>query len=180
MDRNYIIANRNKIGRCPCCNSNIKDRQAVIHSEMVEDLYKVYCWCSERGKTEFRIGDVKALMNKASYANFSKFLRFGNGVVYRPETDGKKEASKYAINMQYARDFFSGRRTMVSQATINQITDTVVQKKDSYVYDFTSVMQYLKVNGLYDYERKAAVEPPRKKVWKAVPNGDGTASMRLV
>jgi hypothetical protein len=180
MDRNYIIENRNSIGRCPCCNSNIRDRVITLHSEMVSDLYKVYCWCSERGRTEFRMSDVKALMSKSSYANFSKFLRMGNGAVFRPKRDGKTDRSAYGIDMGCVREFFAGRRTMTVQATVNQITDTVVERKDAYVQDFPSVMVYLKANGLYDYERKEAVAPPRKKVWTAVPNGNGSVTMKLI
>ena len=179
MDRNYIIINRNSLGRCPCCNSNISDRKLTLHSETVSDLYKVYCWCSEKGKSEFPMGDVKHLMSKTSYANFSKFLRMSGGIVYRPEKDGKKDKSLYAIDMVKAKSFFSGQRTMTVQATLNQITDTIVDRKESYVYDFPSVMSYLKTNGLYDYEKKAAVEPPRKKVLKPVRLPNGSVRMEL-
>ena len=180
MDRNYIIAHRNQLGKCPCCGSKISDRVMTIHSEMVSDLYKVYEWCSKMGRTEFHIRDVKALMSKSSYANFSKFLTMGNGTVSRPIRNGKKDRSMYCLNMENLKNFFSGHLTMTVQATINQITDTIIDRKNVYVYDFPSVMSYLKANGLYDYEKRMAVEPPRKKVLRPFPNPDGTVTMKLV
>ena len=174
MDRNYIILNRNTLKKCPCCGAGITDRTARIHSEMVVDLAKVYRWCIEKGTHVFAIREIKDLLSKSSYANFSKFIRFGKGIAYRPKLDDRDDTtdpSKYGLNMNITRDFLAGRRTIIFEALINQITDEVINKKEGFVYELPSVMDYLKANGLYDPETKQFIQPevPKKRVLEVDP-----------
>lgn len=151
--KEHVLLNRNEIGRCPCCNANIKDRQVSLTKELFLKLYKVYVWCAERKVHEFKIGDVKHLLSKTEYANFSTLIRFGVGLVYRPlDDEGNDQNGTYGLNMQRCREFFRGERMVTLQGKLNQITNEIFERIDGYFHEVPSLVEYIKENGLFDYE----------------------------
>lgn len=146
-----VIENRNTLGRCPICNSNIKDRTILIYKELLTSLYKIYCWCGEKNIHEFDMKDVKHLLSKNDYARFGDLIRFG-GIVYRPES--LKTKGMYGINMERARNFYSGSYRIPIQITLNQITNEVIDSHYITVNEVPSLKEFITEKGLYDYEKK--------------------------
>ena len=152
--RDYVLEERNKICRCPVCNSKISDRIISLYSGLINTLYKVYCWCGEKRRHEFENKDVQHFFNKNDYARFGDLIRFG-GLVYKPE----KKKGSYGINMSRAKEFFEGKRKIPVQIVLNQITNEIVAATYVYVYDFPNILELLNKDGLYDYEKVIYVKP---------------------
>lgn len=156
--KEYIHLNRNEIGRCPCCNGNIKDRTVSIYKGLVESMYKVYCYLGEKRKHEFKMKEIKHLLSKNDYARFGDLVRFG-GILYKAkDEEGKREKGRYGMNMKRAKEFFNGERTIPMQIVIDQIKDEILEKTQVGINDIPELTAYLTENGLYDYERK--LDPP--------------------
>jgi hypothetical protein len=152
--RDYVLEERNKICRCPVCNSKISDRIISLYSGLINTLYKVYCWCGEKRRHEFENKDVQHFFNKNDYARFGDLIRFG-GLVYKPEN----KKGSYGINMSRAKEFFEGKRKIPVQIVLNQITNEIVAATYVYVYDFPNILELLNKDGLYDYEKVIYVKP---------------------
>lgn len=151
-EKQYIHDHRNEIGRCPYCNSNIKDRFATLHKGLIDALYQVYCWCGKNRKHEFHTKEVKHLFGHTEYARFGDFVRFG-GIIYKPKVNGKSQKALYGINMLRAKEFFAGTREIPVQITLDQITGEIVGEVKCNVKDFPSITALLTKDGLYDHEK---------------------------
>jgi len=150
-EKRYIHDHRNKIGRCPYCNANIKDRFASLHKGLIDALYHVYCWCGKNRKHEFHMKEVRDFFDKTTYARFGDFVRMG-GIIYKPKVDGKSQKAFYGINMARAKEFFAGQRDIPMQITLDQITGEIIDEVRGKVSDFPELSAFINKNGLYDYE----------------------------
>ena len=140
---------RNELGRCPVCNSNIKDRTVALYSELLRDLYRVYDWCLQKGVHEFKMSQVRHLIDKMSYARFGDLVRFG-GVVYRPEVAiGIASKGKYGINMERAATFFRGDYQIPLYIVINPVTREVVDSHFVTVRDIPELARFLDAEGVF-------------------------------
>jgi len=151
MEKRMIHEHRNDIGRCPYCNANIKDRKVALYRELINALYRIYCWCGQERRHEFEMKDVKHLLGKNEYARFGDLVRFG-GIVYKPKNDGKSEKALYGINMARAKQFFRGERDIPLQITLDQISGEIIDEIRGKVYDFPDLISLLNEKGMYDYE----------------------------
>ena len=160
--KKIVHDNRNQIHWCPICNGNIKDRKVALHRELVEELYKVYRWCGEKGVHEFSMSDIKHLLSQSGYSRFNNLTRFG-GLVYRPEDNLHKNSGKYGMNMGRTRAFFRGEYKIPIQIVIDQITDE--RKASTYVsvHDIKGIYTMLRRDGSYDYEKQVSVKVDYEK-----------------
>ena len=142
-----LIEKRNEIGKCPCCQQNIKDREISLYKALIEDLYKVYKWCGANARHEFEMKDIRNLLSKNSYARFGDLVWFG-GIVYK---HGK---SHYGINMARAKEFFRGQRTIPGSITINQLTNSIESRKPVHISEIKPLSALINSEGLYDHERQ--------------------------
>jgi len=148
---------RNELERCPCCNSNIKDRKITIYEGLVRSLFEICKWCSQNKKHEFSTKEIRHLLGKIEYTRFGDLVRFG-GIVYKPKDEkGKTQKAFYGINLERAREFFMGKRQIPVQITVNQITGEIIDTKNVYVYQIPKLASLLKENGLYDYESSVRI-----------------------
>ena len=151
---------RNQVADCPLCNSSIKDRNVALYKELINALYKVYCWCGEHKTHEFETKQIKQFLGKNEYARFGDLVRFG-GVVYKPkDDDGKSRKAWFGMNMKRAKDFFSGTTAIPLQITLNQITNEIIDEKRVRVNEFPMLVKLLDKDGLYDYETNLIKERP--------------------
>lgn len=150
-EKAYIHDHRNEIGRCPYCDNNIKDRLVAIHRQLVDALYKVYCWCGKNKKHEFHMREIRHLFDKTQYNRFGDLVRFG-GLVYKPKVDGHSAKAFYGLNMARSKEFFAGTRDIPIQITLDQITNEVIGEVRGKVGDFPELSAFIKDNGLYDHE----------------------------
>jgi hypothetical protein len=141
--KKYINDNRNKIKRCPICNSNICDRQIVIYKELMYALWKIYLYCKESKKYYFKIKEIKHMLDKNNYARISDLCKFG-GLVF------KVSKGNYGLNMDRCCRFFKGEYKIPVQITINQITGEIVNKEEVDIKHFPELYKLLNPDGLYD------------------------------
>lgn len=141
-----LIANRNEIGRCPCCGGNIADRIISLYRGLIEDMYKVYCWCGANKRHEFQMKDIRHLLTRNSYARFGDLVWFG-GIVYK---NGK---AHYGMNMVRAKNFFHGFVAIPGQITINQITNQIEERRFIHINEIKPLKELMTQEGLYDHER---------------------------
>lgn len=143
---------RNEIGKCPFCNSCISDRKVSLYKELVDALYRVYCWLGQKRKHDFEMKEIRHLLGRNEYARFGDLVRFG-GLIYKPKLYGKTKKAYYGLNMARAKEFFAGNRTIPIQITLDQITNEIVGEVPCHVYDFPKLKELLRKDGLYDYEK---------------------------
>ena len=150
-EKNFIHEHRNKMERCPYCNSSIKDRKIAIYKGLVDALYKVYCWCGQHKKHEFKTKEIKHLLGKNEYNRFGDLVRFG-GIVYKPKLYGKSQKASFGINMARAKEFFRGERDIPLQIIVDQISGETISEIRGKVSDFPELYMFIDKNGLYDHE----------------------------
>lgn len=146
---------RNKIKRCPFCNGCITDRKVALYKELIDALYRVYCFLGKKRKHDFEMKEIRHLLGRNEYARFGDLVRFG-GLIYKPKLFGKSKKAYYGLNMARAKEFFAGTRTIPVQITLNQITNEIVDEVPCYVKDFPNLATLLRKDGLYDYEMDLA------------------------
>lgn len=150
--KNKVHAMRNEIKQCPFCNSPIADRRVSLYKELIDALYRVYCWCGKNKRHEFEMKDVRDLLGKMEYARFGDFVRFG-GLIYRPKVEGKSKRGMYGLNMARSKEFFAGTRDIPVQIILDQITNEIISEVRCKVNDFPELSRLIGKEGLYDYEK---------------------------
>lgn len=143
---------RERVGNCPMCNNNVRDRKITLYQELIWALYGVYRWCGQNQRHEFDIRDIKKLIGKDEYARFGDLVRCSGGIIYRAiDTVGKKRRGYYGINMERARDFFHGNRQIPMQTLLNQVTNTRMEVKYAYIHELPRLRDLLREDGTYDH-----------------------------
>lgn len=152
--RQVLLDNRNEIKACPFCDANVEDRVISLYAEIAQQLYKIYCWCGEHKRHEFKMADIRHLLDHNGYTRFNDMIRCSNGIIYRPEDEDGDRIPKgsYGINMARAKAFFHGERPIHLQITMNQITHEKTVLKDVMVGDIPTLNALL-VDGAYDWEK---------------------------
>ena len=150
-EKEYIHKKRNVLKKCPYCNSAIQDRKASLHKQLIDALYRVYCWCGKNRKHEFHTKDIKHLLGKTEYNRFGDLVRMG-GIIYRPKVEGKSKKAFYGIHMGRAKEFFNGQRDIPIQITLDQITGEILGEVRGKIGEFPDIQAFLTKEGLYDHE----------------------------
>lgn len=139
---------------CPMCGQSVEDRVITIYEDLIDQLYKIYCWCGENKKHEFTTKEIRHLLNHNGYARFGDFVKCSGGILYRPEDDaGNTTKGTYGLNMARAKAFFRGEREMPMQVSLNQLTNEKTILKTAKIGDFPKLTVLLNEKGLYDHER---------------------------
>lgn len=147
MTKDEVEKNRNTLKKCPCCNGNIQDRTIALYTGLIKALYEVCKWCQTNKKHEFEMNEIKHLLGKNEYARFGDLVRFG-GLIY------KKEKASYGVNIERAREFFSGMSEIPLYLTINQITGQIVDKKMGKIGEVKNLASWISSeNKLYDSKK---------------------------
>jgi hypothetical protein len=153
--RDVLLENRNEIKKCPFCDNSTEDRVISIYEELVSQLYAIYRWCGQHKRHEFAMKDIRGLLDFNGYTRFNDLIRCSNGVLYRPtdEESKKKKRGDYGINMARAKEFFTGKRSIHLQISLNQITHEKVVLKDVMIGEVPVLNKLLDSEGVYDYEK---------------------------
>jgi len=153
---------RNKVDFCPLCGGGIKDRKVTIYKELIQALYKIYCWCGKNKRHEFSMKDIREMLDRNNYARFGDLVRFG-GLVYKVKDDaGNKQKAEYGLNMSRTKEFFNGKRQIPMQITLNQITNEIIDTKPAFCHEILPLSEMLDGKGMYDYEKD--YNPDQKKL----------------
>jgi len=150
-EREFIHENRNELGFCPYCDSNIKDRKVALYKELINSLYRIYCWCGRERKHEFEVKEIRQFLGKVEYTRFNNLVRFG-GILYKPKINGESKRALFGINMKRAKDFFNGKSDIPVQIVLDQITNEIIGEIRCKVDEFPELHLLLTTNGVYDYE----------------------------
>lgn len=155
--RKNLIENakyRNEVVKhCPVCSNNVQDRNVALFKELIGKLYKVYVWCGQNRRHEFKMDDIKDMLDKNAYARFGDLVRFGGLVYKRKDDDGEKQKGLYGLNMSRCKEFFNKKRDIPVQITLNQITNEIIAEKRIFVDEFPELSTFLSEKGVYDYEK---------------------------
>ena len=138
---------------CPTCGQSVNERQIPFYKGMVTALWKVYQWCEERDRHEFKKKEVKHLMDDVVISVFAYWRWFG-GLVYNP--DGVK--GSYGLNMQRCEDFFAGRIEIPTEVWTNPLTKEVRQENFRNIKNIPNLSQFLDENQNYIARYRAEPE----------------------
>lgn len=161
---------RNAQADCPLCEQKVQDRKVALYQSLIDDLYKVYCWCGEHATHEFTMKDIRHLLGQINYTRFGDLVRFG-GIVY------KLGKAHYGINMARAKEFFAGQRKIPVQITLNQLTNEIIESNYVDIHHFPTLQSLLTKDGLYDPHKTIQNEnqnqnPVRTDLPTGSPNSD--------
>lgn len=107
----------NEDKRCPTCHQTVKEKPYHLMSFMVKDLWKIYKYCKENSRHEFKRSELNVILIDSKKgatntgANFGNWLLFGRGMMYRPETyRGRPVKGKgyWGFNLERIESFFAG------------------------------------------------------------------------
>lgn len=170
--RKVLLQNRNAIEKCPFCDHTVSDRSVSIYAELVETMYRVYCWCGKERKHEFKVKEIRQFFDQKNFAShrWSDLIDCSNGILYPILDQETKQRKKgvYGMNMARAREFFHGKRQVHMSITLNQITGEKMVIKDAYVHQIPALKAMLDSEGLYDHERipeKVGNPQDQKPLW---------------
>lgn len=139
----YLIEKRNQIKQCPCCNQTISDRDIMLNSGLIKALYNVAKWCQDKNTNKFMMKDVRHILGKNEYANFSSLERFG--------LVNKDGTASYQLDFGHLVPIFKGEKEFPLYITINQITDEVIEKKMGKISEVKKLKEWLmEENRLYN------------------------------
>ncbi len=126
---------------CPTCGQSVNIRQIPFYGGMVSALWKVYNWCEEKGRHEFKKREVKHLMDDVVISVFHYWRWFG-GLVYNPS--GVK--GDYGLNMERCEQFFSGKLTIPIEVWTNPLTKEISHTRTGTINDVPGLRQFLDEN----------------------------------
>lgn len=140
-----------EIKRCECCGQKVKPewREIVLYRGLVVALDEIYRWCDQKGIHEFRMGDVRHLINQVDYSRLNDLVRMG-GLLYRPE--GQAKRGYYGINMKRVHDFLSGKTTAPGKVWKSSKGGGIRPDAQVYVKEVKGVGAYLDEQGIYKAE----------------------------
>lgn len=153
--RTKVMEWRNELGHCPFCSHPIDD--TTVHYTVqasVQALHKLYQWCGENKRHEFKMSEVRHLLDNAQYNNLNYLDRFG-GIVYRPMKDGKERPGWYGIHMERAKEFFGSKRKAPIQITYNRFTRERMAVVEGYIREFPDLAAFIDAEGNYNPEGNA-------------------------
>lgn len=106
---------------CPTCGQMVKEKPYHLMSFMVKDLWKIYKYCKENNRHEFKRSELNIVLIDSKKgatntgANFGNWLLFGRGMMYRPTSyKGRPVKGKgyWGFNLERIEDFFRGDWTV--------------------------------------------------------------------
>lgn len=150
--RKYIREHANDLKHCPMCSNPIHDVITTYTKETAEDVVRIlYRWSTEKGRHEFKIGDVKHLLDKTQYANMNHLVAF-KGIFYRPinKKNGRPYTSTYyGIHRGRAEEFLRGQRPGPIQIRRNRFTHERVDESEGKIGEHPHVAEMVDTDGIY-------------------------------
>lgn len=121
---------------------------------MVTALWRVFLWCEQNHKHEFKKKEVKHLMDDVVISVFAYWRWFG-GLVYNP--DGVR--GNYGINMQRCQDFFSGKLEIPIEVWTHPLTHQIDVRRTGTINDVPGLQEFLNENENYIARYRTPAEP---------------------
>lgn len=117
-----------------------------VDKSLVAALVIAYKWCKEKGRHEFKTGDIRHLLDHSQYCNFNNWIRLSSGMVYPGP-----EKRVYGLNMERVEAFLRGE-WMVHDVTIDPITREQKNGPEYKINQVRGVMKLLDDQGIYQVE----------------------------
>jgi len=135
MEKNYHT--------CSCGHRHIVDkREITLYLGMVKALWSVYRWSQEKGRYEFKMSDIKSLLEKNSYARFGDWVYFG-GLIYK---NGK---SLYGINKERCEGFFYRQAKIPARVLKDPITKQIEIMEYKCIGEIPELTEFLDADKMY-------------------------------
>jgi hypothetical protein len=82
-------------------------REINLYAELVATLIRVYKWCLDTGRNEFKRSEIKEVLLRGENdtARFGDWILFGAGMVYKPKGKGY-----WGLNMERVDGFLKGEK----------------------------------------------------------------------
>ena len=123
--RRIVMEKCNELENCPFCSQPIADTKTTFTEETSRKVIeKILQWSDEKGKHEFKAGEIKHLLDHTQYANLNHLVSFG-GIIYRPfnrRLNKPYSSIWYGINRQRALEFLRYERKIPIQIRRNRFT----------------------------------------------------------
>lgn len=117
-----------------------------VDKSMVHALILAFKWCKEKGRHEFKMGEIRHLLDHSQYCNFNNWIRISSGLVYPGP-----EKRIYGLNMERIEAFMKDEY-LVHDVTIDQITRVQVKGPGYVMSKVRGVIKLLDEKGVYQVE----------------------------
>ena len=132
-------------------------REINLYAELVATLLRVYKWCLDNGRHEFKRAEIKdvLLRGENDTARFGDWILFGAGMVYKPKGKGY-----WGLNMERIKEFLEGEKEIpikiakrgkevkvLERGTIKDIKNL----SEFLSEDMKFMVKYLKTDDLFNF-----------------------------
>ena len=130
---------------CPQCQQPIKDdwREIAITNQLLQAIWKVYKWSEEKGKTEFKMGDIGHLLDTKQYATFNNVAKVAPAII------SSEKKGEYKIDLEWCDKFFKGEVAIPVTAWRHGITKETRPDKLAHISEVPALTEFLDQDGDY-------------------------------
>lgn len=135
----------NQCIKCPSCGQSVNKRKISLIKDMVTSLRKVYIWCAEHRRHEFRRREIKhLLLTENESAHFGDWVYFG-GILYKPD----KGRGYWGMNMERAKAFLDGKSAINTVCIKDPLTQTHELSEEKFISQIRGIETFLDENKDY-------------------------------
>jgi len=117
-------------------------REIAMFAGLVKALWKVFVWCQEKGRHEFKMNQVREMLGRNEYARFGDWVLFG-GLVYK---NGK---ANYGLNMERCDRFFANDLQIPSKIWKDPMTNELEKIDYRTAWQIPGLMEFLNEDFVY-------------------------------
>lgn len=127
-----------------------EERAVDFSRPILTGLLKAYKWTKEKKRHEFKMGDIRHLLNHTEYANFNVLPMFG-GLVY-------KRDMTYGLNHDRIDEFIVGKRTVPARVWKSNKGNPTKPEEGITIRQVKGIEKLLEPDGRFKVEYRHAEE----------------------
>lgn len=113
---------------CPHCGSIISLRKVALYSGITKVIKKVYDWCNEKQRHEFKRCEINHLLDSNAVARWGDLVLFG-GIFY------KSSKGYWGMNKDRCESFLRGDYKIPKYVLVNPITREITKSSEEIEVD---------------------------------------------
>lgn len=149
------LSKHGKKQACPTCGQSVNRRKIEVVADMVVAMRKVYMWCGEHRRHEFKRGEINHLLESgAQYSRFGDWVHFG-GIFY------KVKRGFWGLNMKRAKAFLHGESKINIAFWYDPLTKEKEYTAEATVHEVSHIQPHLNDEFMFvpEYETRGETHP---------------------
>lgn len=145
---------KGEIHTCTCSQCGhvhrTSEREIALFQGMTHALWRIFQWCKNHNRHEFRTFEVSHLLDSNTYNRFADWKMFG-GLTYTPRgTDGKRLGKGYhGLNMERCEQFFANELKVPTRVWKNPLTGAIRPEEYKTAREIPHLSEFLDADKFY-------------------------------